>query len=243
MRPPTASRLCVALDAPDALTCLALADAVAPSVGALKVGLTAFAAGGPDLVRAVGTRAPVFLDLKWHDIPAQVGGASRAAATLGVEWATVHASGGADMVRAAVDAAGGEATILAVTVLTSLDRAALHSTGVPGAVADQVTRLAELALSAGAGGLVCSPQELGSLREAFGSRAQGGPLLVAPGIRPAGSAADDQRRTASVREAIERGADLVVVGRPITHAPDPGAEAARLGREDAVKGAAGKAPA
>jgi orotidine-5'-phosphate decarboxylase len=240
MRALKASRLCIALDAPDAGTCLALADAVAPSVGALKVGLTAFAAGGPELVRAVSERAPVFLDLKWNDIPAQVGGAARAAAMLGVDWATVHASGGADMVRAAVDAAGEVTTILAVTVLTSLDRGGLRSTGVPGSVAEQVTRLAELAVSAGSGGLVCSPHELASLRAAFGSRAQGGPLLVAPGIRSTGSAADDQRRTASVRDAIERGADLVVVGRPVTQASDPGAEAERLRCEAAASGRVGE---
>jgi orotidine-5'-phosphate decarboxylase len=243
MRAPTTSRLCVALDASNPHTCLALADAVAPSVGALKVGLTAFAAGGPELVRAVRERAPVFLDLKWHDIPAQVGGASRAAGMLGVDWATVHAAGGADMVRAAVDAAGEETTILAVTVLTSLDGAALGSTGVPGSVADHVARLAELALSAGAGGLVCSPRELSALRDAFGPRSDGGPLLVAPGIRSAGSAADDQRRTASVRDAVDRGADLVVVGRPITAAPDPGAEAERIGRESAIPDAPGETTA
>jgi orotidine-5'-phosphate decarboxylase len=222
--------LCVALDTPDIAACVALADSVAPSVGALKVGLTAYAAGGPDLVTAVGERAPVFLDLKWHDIPAQVLGASRVAATLDVSFATVHASGGADMVRAAVDGAGGAVTVLAVTVLTSLDRAALAATGVPGAVADQVARLGELALSAGAGGLVSSPQELAALRRAFGARTEGGPVLVAPGIRAEGSAGDDQRRTSSVTDAIAGGADLVVVGRPVTSAPDPGAEARRLSR-------------
>jgi orotidine-5'-phosphate decarboxylase len=238
-----ANPLCVALDSADTSACLALADRVAPSVGALKVGLTAFAAGGPDLVRAVGRRAPVFLDLKWHDIPAQVHGAATVAASLEARWATVHAAGGADMVRAAVEGAGVAVTVLAVTVLTSIDGGELEATGVADAVADQVVRLADLGLGAGAGGLVCSPRELRALRQRFGPRARGGPVLVAPGIRPAGAARDDQRRTSSVTAAVEDGADLVVVGRPVTAAPDPGAAALRLSRAVAAQGGPAQARA
>jgi orotidine-5'-phosphate decarboxylase len=235
--------LCVALDTADTSRCLALADRVAHSVGALKVGITAYAAGGPDLVQAVGERAPVFLDLKWHDIPAQVHGAATVAASLDVRWATVHAAGGADMVRAAVEGADGAVTVLAVTVLTSIDRGVLDATGVADALGDQVVRLADLALAAGAGGLVCSPRELRGLRQRFGPRAQGGPVLVAPGIRAVGSRRDDQRRTSSVTDAVADGADLVVVGRPVTSAPDPGVEALRLSRAVAAQGARAQARA
>jgi orotidine-5'-phosphate decarboxylase len=173
-------------------------------------------------------RKPLFLDLKFHDIPAQVEGAVAAVAALGASYTTVHASGGSDMIKAAVAAAGEDLTVLAVTVLTSLDDNDLTAIGMEGTAEESVLRLADVALSAGADGLVCSPLELPSLRDRFGARASGGPLLVVPGIRPAGAHAGDQRRTLGPSEAIAAGADVLVIGRPITAAADPGAAAAAI---------------
>jgi orotidine-5'-phosphate decarboxylase len=234
----TRNPLCIALDAPDARACASLAEATSAHAGVFKLGLSGFTAGGPGLVRTVAQHRPMFLDLKMHDIPAQVAGAVEAAASLGVAYVTVHASGGADMVRAAVEAAGERVVVVAVTVLTSFDDAALASIGAAGPTSDRVLRLAELALGAGARGLVCSPLELSALRGAFGASAAAGPFLVAPGVRAAGSEGHDQVRRAPLRAALEWGADLVVVGRPITAAPDP-AEAARRLAEEAVRAVGG----
>ena len=214
--------LVVALDTADGRQLAAWAAALGPHVGGLKVGLEAFAAHGPAVVRAAVEHGPVFLDLKLHDIPATVAGAARAVAGLGVSLLTVHASGGAAMVRAAVQAVP-DVTVLAVTVLTSLDAAALAAAGQP-PVAEQVPRLARLAVDAGAGGIVCAPTDVAVVRAAVGA----GPLLVVPGIRPAGSAVDDQARVATPAEAVAAGADLLVVGRPITRATDPAAAARAL---------------
>lgn len=222
--------VCVALDLPDADAIRDMAIKVEEHVGVFKIGLTAFAGAGPALVSELGARRPVFVDLKLHDIPAQVSGAVAAIAAGGASYATVHASGGSEMVRAAVEAADG-VTILAVTVLTSLDSAQLQRVGFSGNAQSIVLRLAEDALQAGAPGLVCSPLEIDALRQEFGARADGGPLLVVPGIRSQGAARDDQRRTLSAREATDAGADMIVVGRPITAAPDP-AEAARHLQEE-----------
>ena len=219
--------LCVALDSPDPATNRAMAAEVAPHAGVLKVGLTAFVAAGADLVRDVAALRPVFLDLKLHDIPVQVAGAVAAAAATGASLLTVHASGGPEMVRRAVDAAGNRVTILAVTVLTSLDDDDLERVGLAGPPEKAVLRLAELALDAGAPGLVCSPHETAHLRERFGPRSEGGPLLVVPGIRPR-AAGDDQKRTLTPHDALAAGADLIVVGRPVTEAASPGAAAHSL---------------
>ncbi|MEA2435028.1 MAG: orotidine-5-phosphate decarboxylase [Actinomycetota bacterium] len=218
--------LCVALDHDDRTELLNTARAVAPHAGVLKIGLTPYTALGPDLVRAVTEIAPVFLDLKLHDIPAQVEGAARAASSLGVSFLTIHAAGGAAMVKAAVGAVESGTVVLAVTVLTSLDDSDLAAVGLEGPADKAVVRLAELAVAAGAGGLVCSPLEVTALRARFGPSAEGGPILVVPGIRPAGSELGDQRRTLGPRQALTAGADLIVVGRPITGAADP-VEAAR----------------
>ena len=177
-------------------------------------------------MRDMTALSPVFLDLKLHDIPAQVAGAVSSARELEVAYTTVHATGGEDMLRAAADAAEDNLMVLAVTVLTSLSPDDLASVGVVDAPADQVLRLTELALNSGVKGLVCSPLEVASVRARFGSAAGGGPFLVVPGIRRAGSSTDDQKRTLGPREAFDAGADLIVVGRPITAAPDP-ARAAR----------------
>jgi len=224
------SPLCVALDSADEQRVNELARATEPYVGLFKVGLTTFTALGPPVVERLSRARPVFLDLKLHDIPQQVASAVHAAERTGASLLTIHAAGGADMVRAATEAAG-RVTILVVTVLTSLDEEVLSEIGMTGPVEKAVLRLAELALGNGAGGLVCSPLEVGPLRARFGSRDEGGPLLVVPGIRPAGGAADDQRRTLSPRAAIDAGADVIVVGRPITGSADPGTAASTIADE------------
>ena len=221
-------RLIVALDAADPSRAAAWARAVAPHCGLVKLGLEFFLANGAAGLRAIATAAPdrpVFLDLKLHDIPATVAGAVRAVLPLAPRMLTLHAAGGAAMIaaaRAAAEAAGPDRPLLlAVTVLTSLDDAALAAMGVADGAAAQVLRLARLAIDAGADGLVCSPQEVALLRAALGP----GPKLVVPGIRPAGAAAQDQARTLTPEQAVAAGADWIVVGRPITAAPDPAAAA------------------
>jgi orotidine-5'-phosphate decarboxylase len=219
--------LIAALDTPDPAVARTWAAAVAPPCGMIKLGLEFFAANGPAGLRALAGW-PLFLDLKLHDIPNTVAGAVRALLPLAPRLLTLHASGGTAMLAAAraAAAAAGDARprLLAVTVLTSLDAPALHATGVPGAPADQVLRLARLALAAGMDGLVCAPTEVAALRSALGPA----PLLVVPGIRPDGAATDDQARTLSPAAAAAAGADWLVVGRPITQAPDPRAAAAAL---------------
>lgn len=213
--------VCVALDHSEPGAVLQAARALGGDVGALKVGLTAFVSGGPTLVEQVAELAPVFLDLKLCDIPAQVEGAVAALSRLEVTFTSVHASGGPEMVAAAAAAARPELVVLAVTVLTSLDASRLNALGVASNPQEQALRLGELALDAGANGLVCSPHEVARLRQEFGARAEGGPLLVVPGIRSHPLEGDDQRRTLSGKEALRAGADLIVVGRPITAAPAP----------------------
>jgi len=216
------NRICAALDFGSWREAEPFARAVAPEVGLLKVGLELFAAEGPAAVRAAAALGrPVFLDLKLHDIPNTVEGAARSAAGSGAALLTVHASGGAAMIRAAVRGAGPGVRILAVTVLTSLDGAALDAIGLVGPPEAAVVRLARLAIDAGAGGIVCSPQEVAAVRAAVGP----GPLLVIPGVRPAGAAKGDQARTATPAEAVAAGADVLVIGRPLRDAPDPAAAA------------------
>ncbi len=216
-------RLIAAIDTPDQARAAALVSAVAQHCGLIKFGLEYFLANGPEGLKAA-QGAPVFLDLKLHDIPNTVAGAVRAVAPLGVKMLTIHAGGGAAMVAAAAEAAAlglNPPKILAVTVLTSLDSSALSETGVGGGATQQVLRLGRLALDNGADGLVCSAHEIAALRDAFGEK----PILVVPGIRPAGSAVGDQARVMTPEAAIAAGADYIVVGRPITSAPDPGASA------------------
>lgn len=215
-------RICAALDFPSWGAAEPFARAVAPEVGMLKVGLELFSAEGPAAVRsAAALGRPVFLDLKLHDIPNTVEGAARAAAASGASLLTVHASGGGHMVSAAVRGAGGRLRVLAVTILTSLDDDALAAVGLAGPAEGAAVRLARLAVAAGAAGIVCSPREVASVRAAVGP----GPLLVVPGVRPAGSERGDQARVATPAEAARAGADVLVLGRPLREAPDPAAAA------------------
>jgi orotidine-5'-phosphate decarboxylase len=211
-------RLIVALDVSSAGEAQRLVQRIGEAAGIYKVGLQLFTAEGPGVVRdLVASGRRVFLDLKLHDIPNTVGHAVNAAAELGVHMLTIHASGGAAMLRAATEASAGRVNLLAVTVLTSLNDEDMRETGIPGRVADQVLRMAALAQSAGCQGIVTSPRESLLVRKSLGE----GFAIVTPGIRPAGAETHDQQRIATPAQAISNGASHIVVGRPITHAPDP----------------------
>jgi len=222
-------RLIVALDVPTAAAARQIVAAVGDCALTYKVGMQLYTAEGPQAVRdLVASGRKVFLDLKYHDIPNTVGAAVSAAAQLGVSMLTVHAAGGSRMLRAAVEAANHEAAgsqaglmVLAVTVLTSMDERDLEPTGVPGQVKEQVLRLAALALAEGCHGVVASAREAPALRSKLGN----GFAIVTPGVRPAGSGHADQRRVLTPADAIAAGASHIVVGRPITEAADPAAEA------------------
>ena len=217
--------IAVALDAPDLETAARWAAAVTPHVSVVKIGLELFCRYGPEVVTVLrgGSGVGLFLDLKLHDIPNTVAGAVRAVCGQKPRYLTVHASGGAAMVRAAVEAAG-DVDIAAVTVLTSLDSDDLDAVGLAGLASDAVRRLSVLAVGAGARAVVCSPREVAAVRREVGPDV----TLITPGVRPMGSGTQDQRRVATPLEALAAGADLLVVGRPITGASDPGAAAARL---------------
>jgi orotidine-5'-phosphate decarboxylase len=221
----------VALDTPDLDRALALAEAVKPYVGGLKVGLEFITALGPDAVRrVVDTGLPVFADVKFHDIPNTVAGAARALAGLGIAMFNVHASGGQAMMRAAAEAIAPltpRPLLVAVTVLTSLDDAVLDCVGQKGPAAAQVGRLAALAKASGLDGVVCSAHEIATVKKAAGADF----LTVVPGIRPAGSAAGDQKRVMTPKQAVAAGADILVIGRPITGAADPAAAAKVIAEE------------
>ena len=222
----------VALDVPTAAEALAVADTLRGAVGGYKIGSQLFTAAGPDIVRTFVERGdPVFLDLKFHDIPNTVAGAVSSATELGVWMVNVHASGGAAMLAAARRAADETAArtgrkaplVIAVTVLTSMDAATLAGIGVPSTPLDQVLRLASLAQKAGLDGVVASPQEIGAIRAACGPEF----AIVTPGIRggAATSGPDDQHRTSTPAGAVTAGSSYLVIGRPITAASDPRAAA------------------
>ena len=216
-------RLIVALDVSTAAAARKIVAAVGDSAHAYKVGMQLYTAEGPSIVRElVGSGRRVFLDLKYHDIPNTVAAAVREAAQLSVTMLTVHASGGGKMLRAAVEAAQKAGLlVLGVTVLTSLDDVELDKIGLRGGALDQVLRLAALALSNGCKGVVASALEAAALREEFGHDF----TIVTPGVRLAGSGPNDQARVVTPSEAISAGASHIVVGRPITEASDPAAEA------------------
>src|SRR5690348_13968372 len=218
-------RLIVALDVPDPRSAMRLVAELEGTCSWFKVGLELFVAAGPAVLEPIVARGfKVFLDLKLHDIPNTVAGAVKSAAGLGVRMLTVHTAGGPAMLGAAKNALAGIGSppeLLAVTVLTSMDAAQLHAVGVDRVASLQVELLAKIGMDAGIRGFVCSPQEVAAVRALTGPDG----VLVIPGIRPAGAAIGDQKRVAGPAEALRLGASFLVVGRPITQAPNP-AEAA-----------------
>jgi orotidine-5'-phosphate decarboxylase len=215
------SRIIVALDFADPAAALVLTERLEPGSCRLKVGKELFTRSGPALVERLVTRGfDVFLDLKFHDIPNTVASACHAAADLGVWMLNVHALGGARMLAAAregMERAANRPLLIAVTILTSMDEQDLRAVGLAGSPADNVQRLAGLARDSGMDGVVCSSRETTVLRTRLGDDF----LLVTPGIRPAGSVADDQRRVMTPLEAIRSGSNYLVIGRPVTRADDP----------------------
>lgn len=208
----------VAVDTPDLARARAIAEAVHGAAGGLKLGLEFFSANGPDGVRRIAELGlPIFLDLKLHDIPNTVAKAVEALRPLEPAILTVHAAGGRAMMEAARAAAPSSTRIVAVTVLTSLDETDLAAAGVIGSPAEQVQRLATLARGSTVDGIVCSGAEVAAARAAWP-----GGFLVVPGVRPAGAAIGDQKRVVTPAQALDAGASVLVVGRPITGAPDPG---------------------
>jgi orotidine-5'-phosphate decarboxylase len=224
-------RVIVALDYARAAAALALTDRLHPSQCGLKVGKELFTAAGPPFIEKLAGRGfRIFLDLKYHDIPATVAGACRAAAALGVWMVNVHALGGSAMMREARDAVASctpRPLLVAVTLLTSMGGAELDEVGITGGPAEAVLRLARLARACGLDGVVASAQEAALLRQACGA----GFRLVTPGIRPADAARNDQQRIATPRAAVASGADYLVIGRPITQAADPLAALEAINRE------------
>ena len=217
-------RLIVALDVSTAAAAQKIVAAVGDSASTYKVGLQLYTAVGPQIVRdLVASGRRVFLDLKYHDIPHTVGAAVAEAEKLGVSMLTIHAAGSTKMIRAAIDAAKvrPDLVVLAVTVLTSMDRHDLETIGVQAGLEDSVVRLANLALAHGCQGIVSSAREAPAVRARLGDRF----AIVTPGVRPTGSRVGDQVRVVTPAEAIAAGASHIVVGRPITDAPDPAAEA------------------
>jgi orotidine-5'-phosphate decarboxylase len=209
----------VAVDTPDLDRAEALARAVAPAAGGLKLGLEFFCANGPSgVARIADLGLPLFVDLKLHDIPNTVAKAVAALCPLRPAVLTVHAAGGRAMLEAAKAAAPKATKVVAVTVLTSLDASDLRATGVGGTAADQVARLADLARESGLDGIVCSGAEVEAAHQAWPEG-----FFVVPGVRPAGADASDQKRVVTPRQALDSGASILVIGRPITGADDPAA--------------------
>jgi orotidine-5'-phosphate decarboxylase len=230
------NRTIVALDLATAEEAVRLAKKVAPHVGAFKVGLGLLHGAGPGVISAlVDLGKPVFADAKLHDIPSQVGAAARQLGRFGARWVTAHVSGGEPMLKAAAESLGdtsdGYAGILGVTVLTSLDQDLLGAIGVTATPGKLVSKMSRVAETSGCEGVVCSPQELTVVGTVVP-----GLLRVTPGVRPSGVAAGDQRRVMTPRDAIERGADWLVIGRPITAAKDPADAAAAIAESYRIPG-------
>lgn len=221
----TKAPIAVALDAPDLATAKLWANAVGPHVQVVKVGLEVFLRDGHDAVHVAreASGCDIFLDVKLHDIPATVSGAARAVASLAPKYLTVHASGGPDMIRAAVEELP-DTLVTAVTILTSLTQEQLTTMGWNGSAQDIVKRLAAQSVAAGARAIVCSPQEVAAVRAEVGPV----PVLITPGVRPAGADAGDQKRIATPEQALGDGANILVIGRPITSATDIAAAAAAI---------------
>jgi orotidine-5'-phosphate decarboxylase len=227
------NKLICAVDVKNVQHAIDLSSQIKPHVGCIKLGLEFFTINGPEGVRAIKElEVPVFLDLKFHDIPNTTAQAVRSAVNLGVDMLTIHTSGGKAMMHAAAMAAKEEALlrgvnlpiILGVTVLTSMDGSDLASIGVSRKLEEQVLSLARLSKESGLDGIVCSPLEISIIKKEFGDSLK----LIVPGIRPGGTVGDDQKRVMSPARAIENGADFIVVGRPITGADSPAIAAKRI---------------
>jgi orotidine-5'-phosphate decarboxylase len=227
MKSPSAEKIIVALDVATEKEALTLMVLLSGEVGAFKIGLQSYTTTGPGLIRAAFLLGPVFLDLKLHDIPNTVAKAVESAGKLGVRMLTIHLSGGGEMIRAAVAARSDDMLLLGVTVLTSSTNETLAETGIADKTSEQVLRLARLGVASGIDGLVASPHEARMLRAEFGDKIK----IVTPGIRPSGSEPGDQKRFSTPRQAIEAGADYLVIGRPITEAADPKAAVASVVEE------------
>jgi len=229
-------KLIVALDVDTPAKALDLVQRLHNVAGMFKVGSQLFTAAGPQIVRdIIALNSKVFLDLKFHDIPHQIAGAARSAAELGVSLFTIHASGGSEMMRRAAESVaevsqqtGVRSRVLAITVLTSMDATTLSDIGVSSTPSESVMRLVKLAEAAGVDGVVASPQEIETIRSTVSNPNF---LVVTPGIRPAATANEDQKRVATPASAIAAGASYLVVGRPITGAPDPLAAAEQIAAE------------
>ncbi len=220
-----ADKIIVALDVPTKKEALGLVEQLRKQISFFKIGLQLFTAAGPKVVREVlETGAKVFLDLKLYDIPNTVAHAVESAADLGVQMLTVHLSGGEAMVKAALAARSKEMSILGVTVLTSFDETAIRALGISSTIEEQVSRLAKMGVAAGIDGLVVSPHEIEVLRPQFGHDID----LVVPGIRPQWSETADQKRVMTPRQALEAGADYLVIGRPIIAHPNPREAVAKI---------------
>ncbi len=218
--------LMIALDVNTMREAELLVDTLAPYAGGFKVGMQLYNSAGPEVLHRLRVKAPVFVDLKFHDIPNTVAGATRALTRLGAAILNVHAAGGGDMMRAAADAARDEAArvkirpplVVAVTVLTSISQEVFNNQiGLPGSIEERVVAWALLAKEAGLDGVVASPREIAAIRKNCGQDF----IIITPGVRPAGAAADDQKRTMTPGEAIGLGATYLVVGRPVIKASDP----------------------
>ena len=230
------NRIIVALDVPSAEDAVRMAKRLSPHVGAFKVGLGLLYGAGPGVATAlVDLGKPVFADAKLHDIPSQVGAAARRLGRLGVRWVTAHVSGGEAMLSAAVDglneSSGGYTGLLGVTVLTSLGQEDLAAIGLATTPGKMVSKMSRVAVAAGCEGIICSPQELTVVSSVAPDL-----VKVTPGVRPAGNDSSDQRRVMTPAEAIERGADWLVVGRPITAAADPVAAAIGIAAQTDIPG-------
>ena len=213
-----ADKIIVALDVATKKEALALVEELREQISFFKVGLQLYTAEGPEIVRGVlAASAKVFFDLKLHDIPSTVGRAVESAARLGVQMLTIHLSGGPEMIRAAAAARKNNLLILGVTVLTSADEETLREIGIPDKIDNQVLRLAQLGVDCGIDGLITSPREVKMLRQEFGRKIK----IVTPGVRPNWAEAGDQKRAMTPREALDVGADYLVIGRPIVADPNP----------------------
>ena len=221
----TKDKIIVALDVPTKRETLELVEKLRDQISFFKIGLQLYTAEGPEILRAVlSTGSKVWLDLKLHDIPNTVARAVESANRLGVEMFTIHLSGGSEMIRAATSARAGNMLLLGVTVLTSSTEETLREIGILAKVDDQVLRLAKVGVEAGIDGVVASPHEITPLRREFGNKIK----IVVPGIRPTWSEPGDQKRTMTPREALEAGADYLVIGRPITAHPNPSEAVAKI---------------